>query len=112
MIRRPIALLLALVMLHLTVARADAVCAMHHEAPATAHEGMDHGGAPAEKAPCDAPMSAEYCQTLASCAPVLSLNEALGAIAAPAIVPTTIALAVVERPLSRSTAPEPPPPKA
>ena len=100
-------------MLHLSVARADA-CAMHDSAPAgSSHDGMQHGdgGAPAEQAPCDTPSAPEGCQALASCAPVLSVAEAYEATTA-LIAHAPIAAAVSERPLSRSRAPEPPPPKA
>src|SRR5688572_6642601 len=101
-------------MLHLDVARADAACAMHGEgAPAASHEGMDHhAGAPADEAPCDRPDSPQSCQSFASCAPAVSVTEEAGTTLSPAIVHVTITPAVAERPLSRSTAPEPPPPKA
>jgi hypothetical protein len=113
-IRPLVALLLAVAMLHLSVARVDAECAMHDVAPAGSdHAGMDHGegNAPAEETPCDTPSSPDCCQSLASCAPVLSIAEGADVIA-PLIVHATISAAVIERPLSRSTAPEPPPPKA
>jgi hypothetical protein len=113
-IRRLVSLLLAVAMLHLTVARVDAACAMHDGAATqSSHEGMQHGDAdaPAEKAPCETPAAPDCCQALASCAPVLSIAEGADVIT-PLIVHATIAAAVSERPLSRSTAPEPPPPKA
>ena len=111
--RRLVALLLALALLHLNVERVDAACATHHPAPAAGHEGMHHdGSAPTERTPCDTPVSSDCCQALASCASVLSLDAGSDTMASPAIVPLTIAAAVSERPLSRSTAPEPPPPKA
>jgi hypothetical protein len=82
-----------------------------HDAPAGDHEGMDHGaGATTEETPCDTPLS-ECCRALVSCAPILSFSEARPVADLP-IVHVTIAAAVIERPLSRSTAPEPPPPKA
>lgn len=114
MIRRLIALLLAFALLHLSVGRVDAACAMHgRDAPATGHEGMQHdGAAPADETPCQTPVSPDCCQALASCAPMLSMDDGSDTITAPAIVHVTIAAAVSERPLSRSTAPEPPPPKA
>jgi hypothetical protein len=113
-IRRLVALSLAVAMLHLSVARVDAACAMHDSAPAaTSHEGMQHADAdaPAEEAPCDTPASPDCCQALASCAPALSLAEGANVVTL-LIVHATIAAAVSERPLSRSRAPEPPPPKA
>jgi hypothetical protein len=112
-IRRLIALLLAVAMLHLNVERADAACALHHDAPAAGHEGMQHGAeAPVDETPCETPASPDCCAALASCAPVLGLDASSVTISSAAIVPMTIVAAVIERPLSRSTAPEPPPPKA
>lgn len=109
--RRLIALVIAFAMLHLSVARADAVCEMHgHGAPATSHEGMQHD-VPAEDASCETPLSPDCCQAVVSCAPVLDLSESRS-VANTAIVHMAIAAAVIERPQSRSTAPEPPPPKA
>ena len=113
MIRRTVALLLALAMLHLNVERADAACAKHQDAPAADHEGMQHGAdAPADQTPCETPASPDCCQALASCAPVLGIDAGSTTISSSTIVPMTIVAAVIERPLSRSTAPEPPPPKA
>ena len=113
--RRLVALSLAVAMLHLSVARVDAACAMHDGAATeSSHEGMQHADAdaPAEEAPCDTPASSpDCCQALASCAPALSLAEGADVVT-PLIVHATIAAAVSERPLSRSRAPEPPPPKA
>ena len=113
MIRRLVAPLLAFAMLHLNVARVDATCAMHdHDAASTSHAGMQHdAGAPAEETACETPASPECCLALASCAPTLGADEESTSVTA-AIVHMTIAAAVTERPLSRSTAPEPPPPKA
>lgn len=101
-------------MLHLSVARVDAACAMHDgAAPESSHDGMQHGdgGAPAEQAPCDTPSAPECCQALASCASILSVAEGADGVT-PLIVHATIAAAASERPFSRSSAPEPPPPKA
>ena len=103
-------------MLHLSVARVDAACAMHDGAATeSSHEGMQHADAdadaPAEKAPCDTPASSDCCQALASCAPILSMAEDSDA-TTPRIAHAPIAAAVSERPLTRARAPEPPPPKA
>ena len=112
MIRRLAALLLATAVFHLSVARADAACAMpQHDAPAADHEGMDHGAGPTtEETSCETPLS-ECCQALVSCAPTLSFSEARLVTDLPTVHMTVVS-AVIERPLSRSTAPEPPPPKA
>jgi len=83
----------------------------HDDAPAADHEGMDHGaGATTEETSCETPLS-ECCQALVSCAPLLSVSEARPVEDLP-IVHATVVSAVIERPVSRSTAPEPPPPKA
>lgn len=109
--RRLFALVLAFAMLHLSVARADAVCEMHgHDAPVASHEGMQHD-APPEDASCESPLSPDCCQAVVSCAQLLGLSETRS-IANAAIVHVTIAAAVTERPLSRFVAPETPPPKA
>ena len=87
------------------------MCEMHsHNAPATSHEGVHHD-APPEDASCEEPLSADCCQAVVSCAPVLGLSETRS-IADAVIVHATIAAAVTERPLSRFVAPETPPPKA
>ena len=111
MIRRLAALLLATSVLHFSVVPAAAACSMHESSvPAAGHEGMDHGD-DEPQAPCHAP-GAPDCQVPASCTPTLSIIEESGTMVSPAIAHVTIAPAVTERPLSRSTAPEPPPPKA
>lgn len=115
MIKRLSAVVLAFTMLHLTVALANADCSMHeHDAAAGAHAGMHHDGghAPAEKTPCDTPVAPKCCQALVSCAPILAIDEGSEVVTTVAIAHAPIAAAVSERPLSRSTAPEPPPPKA
>lgn len=107
------ALVFGFAVLHLTVARADAACAMQdHDAPAPSHAGMQHDApAPADEAPCEAPLSSDCCHAVLSCAPVLTVSEG-HFMADPAIVHASILPAVFEQPSSRSKAPEPPPPKA
>jgi hypothetical protein len=86
---------------------------MHdHDAQAADHAGMQHhGGAPAKQAPCENPASHDCSHALASCGPMLTIAQGVESVLSPAIAHVTIAAAVSERPLSRSVAPEPPPPK-
>lgn len=111
-IRRLTALLLASAVLHLSVARADADCDMHtHDAPATGHEGMHHdASAPAEDEQCET-VASDCCLALLSCAPMLRVSEVAMTSDSP-LARVAILQAVIELPLSRTTAPEPPPPKA
>jgi hypothetical protein len=113
--RRFAAFAVALTMLHLNTVRADAACATHEDAAADAggtHDGMSHEtDAPAEQAPCDAPAQQDCCLAFAACSVVLSA-EASALVDVSVSHPASVVAGISERPASRSTAPEPPPPKA
>lgn len=108
---------MAFALLHLNVLPAAAECAIHDAQPgapveqlAAEHHGMDHGEAQGEQLPCEIPSQAPCCQALAACSMMLALSDA--AVSMTARAPhLTIASAPLQRPLARSVAPEPPPPR-
>ena len=125
MLHRAAGLLLSAFMLHLNLVRADVTCAshsgaptrhashesaaMHHDAAARGDHGVtDHGIT--EDASCETPVLGDCCPAVSSCAPVIGM---LSGSDASAILPWhhTIAPAVQLRLHTRSTAPEPPPPR-
>lgn len=126
MIRRLAAAVMAVALLHLSVAAGDAACVEHdamggrHGAtvPAEAvHRASVHdahaGGDVAEQTPaprCDAPIQPSCCDIAAGC-------SAIGLTSHVAPAPSALLHAVpghdtsVDAPTSRRAAPEPPPPK-
>ena len=107
------------VMFHLTLVGPDGVCVEHgHDANAIAMQGhsahqVPHGtshGASTDH-PCETPGSAHCCDAVNSCAVTLAVAERATApfVAMECDGPPSVA---VRQPLSRSVAPEPPPPKA
>ena len=105
-------------MLHLNFVRADFACATHSNAPhAVAQSGADHTHHVASHThhgktarSCETPVQADCCQALVACSIAFALDEA-GRDAA-AVEPHSGALAIaLSEPISRVTAPEPPPPK-
>ena len=121
-IRRPLALLVGLILLHLMAVESGLACAI----PAAADNGaamagmadmpgMDMGGSTDEPdtgaPPCDFPWAPAGCQAMAPCAPAALASCALAGDAPPhtrASIATRSELA----PSSRTPAPEPPPPRA
>jgi hypothetical protein len=108
------------VMFHLTLVGPDDVCAEHgrgahsaqmpghHAAGDAAIDRMSHGESDRS---CQTPSSAHCCEAVTSCAVTLAVAERAIAPATPAGrggVPAAVTSAL----LSRSLAPEPPPPKA
>lgn len=117
MMKRAFGAVSMLLMLHLSLVRADSACASHGASKGSPMAGMaehhhgpagpSHGG---QKEKCDTPVTQDCCSALTSCAPAL---------AAPASVePRFAVLRVrqstdrVESAPSRVTAPETPPPRA
>lgn len=109
-------------MLHLNVVRADAACATHQmpagqDAPVQRDMGGMHDGhdidladGVADAANCETPAQKDCCQAVTSCSPALGFGvEAQIA----SWIPTHDAAGarLSARPLSRNTAPEPPPPR-
>ncbi|HEX8848267.1 MAG TPA: hypothetical protein VF761_01915 [Gemmatimonadaceae bacterium] len=119
MLRRLLAVLAMLVMLHLTFVGADVACAEqgHHRAMAgmsgapASDAAQEHRAHPdSSQSPCDTPAAAHCCDGLASCgmaALAASPGETVSIVAAErALAPATQHL------LSRALGPEPPPPRA
>ena len=127
-IRRVAGLALGAFMLHLNVVRADLTCATHshdrssqdrsshsaheHGAPASSHSMSMHAEhAVTSTESCDAPVQVDCCSALVTCSVALGLNTHaswLSAMTSHDLVDTVAQNA----PLSRTGAPEPPPPKA
>ena len=108
-------------MLYLNVDRADLVCAKHSRG-ATRHSAQvshahqhampaGHGSATTESKGCETPAQADCCQALVTCSMLLGLDS--GSVSAGTLVSHGhMVIAAQSRPISRVTAPEPPPPKA
>lgn len=118
MLRRVVAALTWLVMVHLTMVGSDFICAAHSGDAAAPPHAMTHHEhastspheARADQAPCRTPAIPMCCQALTSCAAALSLAESQhsNVIArAQRVVPTALGA----MPLSQIIAPDPPPPR-
>jgi hypothetical protein len=112
--------LAALLMLHLTIVRADSACASHgsahdaaamHMPHATHHPGNESGHGQQHTPPCDTPTRADCCQALASCSVAIANSDARTATFIPRATRGVIA-DTVRTPPSQILPPEPPPPKA
>lgn len=122
MVRRIAALATATLLLRLNFVAVDLTCAQHSAAqPAMSehadgqHHGasgpMDGGKTRADASDsCDVPVRSECCQALASCSVTLGSSSLTQADTAPLDQAAFLALGV-DRPASRSHAPDPPPPK-
>lgn len=109
-------------MLHLNVVRADAACATHqmpaHQNASMQHDmdglhgGHDRGRADgaADATNCETPTQTDCCQAVTSCSPALGFGVEKQIAS---WIPTHDAAGArfFARPLSRNTAPEPPPPR-
>lgn len=121
-IRRPLALLVGLILLHLMAVESGFACAVPTAgdsgaamAGMTDMPGMDMSGSPEKSTPdappCDFPWAPAGCQAMAPCAPAALTSCALAEDAlslARSGIDTRSELA----PHSRTPAPEPPPPRA
>ncbi|MEO6876917.1 MAG: hypothetical protein ABI205_00450 [Gemmatimonadaceae bacterium] len=108
-------------LLHLNVASSDAACAtqagmasaaMAGSTPSHSMSGMAGNGGQHQQhgvAPCETPSQANCCQALVSCSAVFTINRALAL--APSVARAAIPGSVIDVPLSRIIAPDPPPPK-
>ena len=121
-VRRLTALAVAAFMLHLNVVRADAACVAHemstgqdtpvqHDLAAmhASHELNDSTGV-SDDANCETPAQQDCCQAMTSCGPLFGSGIEWQPTA---FVPSHDAVGALfsTRPLSRNTAPEPPPPR-
>jgi hypothetical protein len=120
MVRRIVGLSLAAFMLHLNVERADLACAAHaqHASAAAAHTSRAHHSMPTpgehartHRDGCETPAQPDCCQALATCSIALGIVADRSA-AAPMTWHDGVRAVAQRVPLSRVTAPEPPPPKA
>ena len=112
-------------MLHLNVERADLACAKHshQQAPSTHavggtqthhhHHAMPaaNRGSATESEGCQTPAQPDCCQALVTCSMTLAFHGASHGVASPTLHEHAVESAQ-SRPISRVTAPEPPPPKA
>ena len=120
-LRRPLALLVGLIFLHLMAVESGFACATPSSPSDAGHAamtamaempGMTHEPAPADAAPCDVPAAPPHsCDAMAACAPVA---VAAGVIldAPPGPEPARLVTLDAVAPASRTPAPEPPPPRA
>ena len=118
--RRFIALIVSAALLHLSSARADAVCVQHDAhagATAGAHQestGPLHDHADAAKSiddeACETPTLPECCQALATCSTTLGDQGSLRVDHSYSLH-ASVDAALESAPLSRVASPEPPPPK-
>jgi len=109
-------------MLHLNFVRADLACATHahdsashmaqeHEPSATHAMSMQGEHAVGANESCDTPAQADCCQALVPCSLALGLNTATSLIGV-LVSHDIVRVALQSAPMSRTGAPEPPPPKA
>jgi hypothetical protein len=106
-------------MLHLNFARADLACATHSNVAQAgaqsgaghAHHVVSHSHHATTAQSCQTPVQVDCCQALVACSITFALDDAAHAVAAIARHDAALAVAQSE-PISRVTAPEPPPPKA
>jgi hypothetical protein len=128
-LRRLSGFLVALLMLHLTFVGADGACAEHgdrgerQQGHAHAHAtpgghghhdvslGAEAVGDAATDQPCETPTQPGCCRAMSSCAVNAAFMERAFASPRPP-VRASIESAALTIPLSRVTAPDPPPPKA
>ena len=134
MVRRLLALLTSVAMLHLWLVAGDVACALHgagghhaalrdagaaaeHEMPMTAHAVDTSGGAEVSTAksaapPCDTPVQPRCCEAVASCGVAGTIvSRTRFAEPRPSASPEVLALDD-DAPASYQPPPEPPPPKA
>jgi hypothetical protein len=123
MLRRVTALLSSLLMLQLSFAASDLVCARHDGGTATGnHHSAAHAAAASDAthqshhavdAPksCEVPARSDCCAALASCGPSIGMLASTREHDAHAIN-VRVDASVADTPLSLIPAPEPPPPKA
>ncbi|MGH7636921.1 MAG: hypothetical protein ACREOK_04655 [Gemmatimonadaceae bacterium] len=120
-LKRIAAVLLALPLLHLNVARAAIACESHDEASADAQVDHEHG-AHVSHGPGHEPLSqqapitgdpdiAECCLALAACSLAFG-TPGIQSLASSGLLQDDMPGVARRMPLSRISAPEPPPPKA
>lgn len=119
-LRRVIALVLSASLLHLSSARADAVCTEHGTAtgatPAAHHESAApndhhaHSAQAIEDEACETPTLPECCQALVTCSITLGSQASLR-VDQSHLLHASVVAALEKAPASRVATPDPPPPK-
>ena len=116
-LRKTLGLLLTFTMAHSAVVGRDVACEKHSSHAAQAVTDHMHSGAAdangetvPHKVPCDIPATTKCCDVVTSCAVAFALTSPLDLQRQP-IVAAAIFSRIVEIPLSRLVAPDPPPPK-
>lgn len=118
-LRRLLALVLSASLLHLSSARADAVCTEHGTTPdttPTAHETTvpsdhhAHSAAAIDDEACETPALPECCQALATCSTTLG-SQATQRVDQSRLLHVSVIAALQRAPASRVATPDPPPPK-
>ncbi len=107
-LRRFVALLSSLAMIHLTVVVGEASC-VTTTASAGAHE---HHDAPAETLPADQPVQQQCCEAMIACSVVSDVAQARVVLADASVPSVQSSAAAPDAPASFVAPPEPPPPKA
>jgi hypothetical protein len=112
-LRRVVIMGLGLAMIRVTLPGSDLVCARHDSghAHAVVHSGAGHVPAHQHDPPCETPSQADCCHALASCGVSIAVAEESEMIHPILSVDRQQAWAAV-LPASRTSGPEPPPPKA
>ena len=118
--RRFIALVLSAALLHLSSARANAVCTEHgttsgapsaaHHETAASNDHSAHSAQAVEDEACETPVLPECCQALATCSITFGGQGSLRAEQGHLLHMSVVA-ALERAPLSRVATPDPPPPK-
>jgi len=123
MLRRFTALVSSLLMLQLSFAASDLVCARHDAgSPAAEHHGAGHAATASaamhhaedsidSSKSCEVPTRSDCCAALASCGPNIGISPTTGAGEIRSIN-LSIDAPTADSPASLTPAPEPPPPKA
>jgi len=117
-LRKTLGLLLSFAMAHAAVVRRGVACDKHSSHAAQAaitdhmHSGVDDADAETvpHKVPCDIPVKTKCCDVVTSCAVAFALTSTSTSQSEP-IIAAAVVSRIVEIPLSRLVAPDPPPPK-
>jgi hypothetical protein len=116
--RRIAALLIGLLSIHLNFVGVDFTCAGHgssgspsHDAAMPTHHAASHGAAATESESCEIPARQDCCRAMASCAINVEIDTSAPAREVP-FARGAVAAATMRLPLSQTSPPEPPPPRA
>ena len=108
-LRRLVALLSSLAMIHLTVVVGEASCVTPAAPSAEAHE---HHAAPTETPPADQPAQQQCCEAMIACSVASDVTQARVLLASGSAPSRQSSTPIHDAPASFAAPPEPPPPKA